>query len=302
MKRRITAAVLAAGLALCCCGCSGGGGLTNGDYFKDLTYREYGQYLCDTFISLLPQTLEEREDYGIGSLRYTLGSMDEEVERDKLLSSSTICKSEIPVFYGLLKRAAEYEQQYGVDNTALAEKYGKQHAILADSVEKMVTIIYRREDVPVSHASVDGAEYMAEDKVYVYDELQDPLQEYYDKGWKLLYIPSQDKYHDATWGGDYQDEDHPVILSYKIYWYDETGMLYNANGQEMFRVKNPAEQIKNEENYIHYEEAAGYRPSTDVCITIDIQNQMLAIEPRVTTKETPIFKISVGTGIVSYAG
>ena len=98
MKRRITAAVLAVGLALCCCGCSGGGGLTNGDYFKDLTYREYGQYLCDTFISLLPQTLEEREDYGIGSLRYTLGSMDEEVERDKLLSSSTICKSEIPVF------------------------------------------------------------------------------------------------------------------------------------------------------------------------------------------------------------
>ena len=101
----------------------------------------------------------------------------------------------------------------------------------------MVTIIYRREDVPVSHASVDGAEYMEEDKVYVYDELQDPLQEYYDKGWKLLYIPRQDKYYDATWGGDYQDEDHPVILSYEIYWYDETGMLYNANGQEMFRWK-----------------------------------------------------------------
>ena len=67
-------------------------------------------------------------------------------------------------------------------------------------------------------------------------------------------------------------------------------------------MENPAEQIKNEENYIHYEEAAGYRPSTDVCITIDIQNQMLAIEPRVTTKETPVFKISVGTGIVYYAG
>ena len=130
MKRRITAAVLAVGLALCCCGCSTEGGLTSGDYFKDLTYREYGQYLCDTFISLLPRTLEEREDYGIGSLRYVLGSMEEEVERDKLLFSSFIHKSEIPVFYGLLKRAAEYEQQYGVDNTALAEKYGKQLSLI----------------------------------------------------------------------------------------------------------------------------------------------------------------------------
>lgn len=300
MKRWITAAVLAAGLALCCCGCSGGGGLTSGDYFKDLTYREYGQYLCDTFISLLPKTLEEREEYGIGSLRYILGSMNEEVERDKLLFSNFIYKSEIPVFYGLLKRAAEYEQQYGVDNTALAEKYGKQHAILADSVEKMVTIIYRREDVPVSHASVDGAEYMAEDKVYVYDELQDPLQEYYDKGWKLLYIPSQDKYYDATWGGDYQDKDHPVILSYEIYWYDEAGMLYNANGQEMFRVENPAEQIKDLGNFKHYQEPSGYWPATDVFMEIDIQTQTLAVEPGITTKETPVFQISVGTGIVYY--
>ncbi len=300
MKRWITAAVLAAGLALCCCGCSGGGGLTSGDYFKDLTYREYGQYLCDTFISLLPKTLEERENYGIGSLRYILGSMEEEVERDKLLFSNFIYKSEIPVFYGLLKRAAEYEQQYGVDNTALAEKYGKQHAILADSVEKMVTIIYRREDVPVSHASVDGAEYMAEDKVYVYDELQDPLQKYYDKGWKLLYIPRQDKYYDATWGGDYQDKDHPVILSYEIYWYDEAGMLYNANGQEMFRVENPAEQIKDLGNFKHYQEPSGYWPATDVFMEIDIQTQTLAVEPGITTKETPVFQISVGTGIVYY--
>ena len=77
-------------------------------------------------------------------------------------------------------------------------------------------------------------------------------------------------------------------------------MLYNANGQEMFRVKNPAEQIKNRGDFMHYLEPSGYRPSTDVFIEIDIQTQTLAVEPGITTKETPVFEIRVGTGIVYY--
>ena len=110
----------------------------------------------------------------------------------------------------------------GIDTSKLAKKHGTKYAVRAEDVEDFCTMIFRRTDVQVQHQSTSGAEYIEEDNVYVYDEIINPFQQFYDNGWELGLV----RYHedgDGDWGGDYLTlGDYYVPL-----WYAKDGTVYD---------------------------------------------------------------------------
>ena len=216
--------------------------LLSGEYFKDQTILEHAEYLANMFYTALPYIYDYR-DYGLSNLSAYFGRdlakhpNPTYKEYDRVYLSDVnhwYYPSKIPVFYGLLKETAVFEEKMGIDTTKLTKKHGAKYAVRAEDVEDFCTMIFRRTDVQVQHQSTSGAEYIEEDNVYVYDEIINPFQQFYDNGWELGLV----RYHedgDGDWGGDYLTlGDYYVPL-----WYAKDGTVYDLYGDEYFKQEDP---------------------------------------------------------------
>ena len=224
--------------------------LYTGEYFKDTSPSEHWYYILDTFITLLPH-LQTPEELGVSTVVYSFGyNIANHPNPDglgKLESSGTsnsMGLKSIPVFYGLLKEAQKYEEKMGVDNSEIAEKHGRKHAVSARSVEDYYYMLLRHAG-QLDHGSMDGAEYV--DGYYVYDKLINPYQEWLDKGWELDIIPDPvvedniaegiDKWGKVTYG---------EIWCYAL-WYDKEGNIYNVFGELFGTQEDPSHRLTGKE-------------------------------------------------------
>ena len=184
-------------VCLCLFGASCGGGRQqetaySRDFLGKLSPEEFMFYVIETFYTLLPH-LDSPAELGISNLQYSVGGTGEiyeGLEYDTLRGADgrySISVKSLPVFYGLLKTAEQYEAYMGIDNSEVAARYGKQHAIRATSVEAALHNLMCKPSL-LTHGSADGAEYV--DGYYVYDELVNPYQQWLDQGWELQFIPT----------------------------------------------------------------------------------------------------------------
>ena len=229
--------------------------LYTGEYFQDTTPSEHWYYILDTFITLLPH-LQSPEELGVSNMAYHIGNnVDaypdltyDTIETNGAVNSMRL--KSIPVFYGLLKETQKYEEQMGIDNSEIAEKHGKKHAVSAKSVEDYYYMLLRH-PAYLTHGSVDGAEYV--DGYYVYDELINPYQEWLDKGWEL-YITPDPMFEDEEWSGegtpppvDKWGECAWPRLNCYILCYDKEGNVYNVYGELFTKVEDPSYRLTDSE-------------------------------------------------------
>lgn len=240
--KKLLAAALTLLLVLSFLGCTGGQVdseefIKSGEYFKDYSVEEYGTYLYETFVSLFSKFPSYKDREGVTDLSVSF-RLDGSKASETSPSEGVIAQTEgvIPVFYGLLKRAAEYEENRGINNQALAEKYGKKHAVLAENVEKITEIIFRKE-VPLSHGSTDGAEYIEEDKVYVFDELRDPYQAFTEKGWELAFLSFEKSELSKTWGNSQLQQFRCCPV-----WFTKDGEVYDPYGDLLYTLEEPTQR------------------------------------------------------------
>ena len=232
--------------------------LYTGEYFQDTTPSEHWYYILDTFITLLPH-LQSPEELGLSNLTYSFGlnlaTLSELEKVDTLISdgaSNRMFLTSIPVFYGLLKETQKYEEQMGIDNSEIAEKHGKKHAVSAKSVEDYYYMLLRHAG-QLDHGSTDGAEYV--DGYYIYDELINPYQEWLDKGWELYITPDPVFEDDEEWNG--QGDPPPVDkwgeykgysgLSCYTFWYDKEGNVYDVYGDLFTKLDDPSHRLTRSE-------------------------------------------------------
>ncbi len=233
-KLCLLALVLLCAFSLSCCsmGQQESENLYDATFFQNYTMNEHDQYIVETFYTLYPE-LSSARDYGFSNLVYTFGHQDETLKFDELQTNGVgnywIFSSEIPAFYGALKRAEEYESSRQIDNTELAEKNGGEYAVKAESVEYVLGTIFRRQ-VPVLHHSFANVEYIEEDQVYVYDKLENPYQSFLDKGWRLLALPFS-PIEDSVKLGELENYYNSDFI---IAWYEEGGNVYYMDGIPFF--------------------------------------------------------------------
>ena len=280
--------------------------LLSGEYFKDQTILEHAEYLANMFYTALPYILDYRE-YGLNNLTTVYGDDLERwypqwSEYDRVYLTDVnhfYFASKIPVFYGLLKETAVFEEKMGIDTSKLAKKHGAKYAVRAEDVEDFCTMIFRRTDVQVQHQSTSGAEYIEEDNVYVYDELINPFQQFYDKGWELDLVRFGGV-EDAEWGSTTSI----IGESYTPLWYAKDGTVYDMYGDEYFKQQDPSNRFESEYNdfaaymcengYIEYRT---YFPRGD--IDIDFDSNYLDTGGKMGAN-TPITSVDVGMIIMQY--
>lgn len=249
-----------------------GNSLETGRYFENMTVLEYQDYILKTFYSLLPH-LQSPEELGTHSIYYTFATDDNgPFPYDTLRGDNTsyyMELSRIPVFYGLLKEAAKYEESEGIDNSEAAAAHGKKHAIQAQSVEDMLHMLLRKE-FPVTHGSADGAEYIESEQIYVYDELIDPHQPFIDKGWELGFC--KDVYDNVTykWG----EMNFPLLECMPV-WYDKEGNIYNLFGEFFRKQDDPSNRLITTGDYVKLRDEDPSRYVTDGYIRIFLQGDLL---------------------------
>ena len=200
------------------------------EFFQGFTMNEYEKYLYETFYSLIPR-LQSYRELGVGNLVYNFGREDSAQPYDELQDNGVgdywIVASKIPVFYGAIKRAMEYESKLGVDNSASAEKHGRKYAVKKDSVDEIMGIIFRKK-IEMQHESFDSVTYLEKEGLYIFDALIDPYQQFYNKGWQLKAFAHSPPFSDDIKLG----ENEYVRNPFTYVWLDSTGMLYELDGAE----------------------------------------------------------------------
>ena len=218
------------------------------DFLGKLTPAEFIYYVAETFYTLLP-SLDSPAELGISNLQYNVGSTGEPMpaaEYDTLRESNggyDIILKSMPVFYGLLKTAEQYEEYMAIDNSEAARQHGKKHAIKASSVEEALHNLMCKPSL-LTHGSADGAEYV--DGYYVYDELINPYQQWLDQGWELQFIPVSPEAEQPhyNWG------EEQVLADYYIpMWYGPDGTIYDPYGEKITVLDDPSFRFDNSFQY-----------------------------------------------------
>ena len=283
--------------------------LYTGEYFKDTSPSEHWYYILDTFITLLPH-LQTPEELGVSTVVYSFGyniakhpHPDGLGKLESTGSSNGMGLKSIPVFYGLLKETQKYEEQMGIDNSEIAEKHGKKHAVSARSVEDYYYMLLRHAG-QLDHGSTDGAEYV--DGYYVYDELINPYQEWLDKGWEL-YITPDPMFEDEEWSGEGtpppvdkwgECKDYSGLSCY-TFWYDKEGNVYDVYGDLFTKLDDPSHRLTRSEILdIRNQNAIGTIVfSSTISVTANPGGNSTIIE-----LDSPIDSIKIGTSGTNNAG
>ncbi len=197
------------------------------EYYADLKPAEYLIHLKFTFA-----TLAFRGDSSLKTEEYAADKpMHSPLDEPQLDDNGTyyVSHSEMPVFYGLLRETAQYLQDHGANYDDLAAPYHKAHALKAADVQAMVNTLLGKE-VQLSLASADGAEYIEDAALFVYDELENPFQEFLDRGWTLEMTESV--FDEDAPLDDWDETDGIPVTFNTLFWYDEnTATVYDFTGE-----------------------------------------------------------------------
>ena len=299
--RRVLCLVLC--VCLCLFGASCGGGRQqetaySRDFLGKLSPEEFMFYVIETFYTLLPH-LDSPAELGTSNLKYSVGGTGEiyeGFEYDTLRETNgsySISVKSLPVFYGLLKTAEQYEAYMGIDNSEVAARHGKQHAIKAASVEAALHNLMCKPSL-LTHGSADGAEYV--DGYYVYDELVNPYQQWLDQGWELQFIPiwTEAEQPHYNWG-----EEQVLMDRYIPMWYGPDGTIYDPYGEKITVLDDPSFRFDNSFQYGFW--MADHFPisgfSIDMSMSVSIADSEKLGEgiSVVAEWDTPISSIHMGT-------
>ena len=288
-------------VCLCLLGASCGGGRQqetaySRDFLGKLSPEEFMFYVTETFYTLLPH-LDSPAELGISNLQYNVGGTGEiydgfeyDTLRETNGSYDIVLKS-LPVFYGLLKTAEQYEAYMGIDNSEVAARHGKQHAIKATSVEAALHNLMCKPSL-LTHGSADGAEYV--DGYYVYDELVNPYQQWLDQGWELQFIPifpSTEPNDYGNWGEahGFSDRVYPV-------WYGPDGTLYDMYGEKIAVLDDPSFRFDNSFQYERWLQEQFGKVYIMGWVGVGIVD--LEVDVNVMAEwDTPVESISIGTAL-----
>ncbi len=265
------------------------------DYYSQYSPAEYIYFLKEVFSTLLP-LIPHHKDFGTRAYREIFTADLKEIspdrEYDQVYSNdnnreSVSYASSMPIFYGLLRETEGYIQAKGISYDDLATPYGKTHAIKAADLASMAQLLLRK-PVALSFRSVAGAEYIPEAALFVYDKLEDPFQEYRDRGWSLEFEGSDlNRSGEDAWGETFLS---PFFGP--IFWYDpSTAMLYHPNGEDMGYTHNIG-GLRHEGGDTFYWCRNTSRTTDPFYYTVQIQYS------GIPTEETPIYYIEVGSIIV----
>lgn len=265
-------------------------------YFSEETPALYGLRLRRIFVSLFP-LLPQNTELGVSSHYDVFGRSAEDMPGDYVLDvmnvrdyGSFTYKSSLPVFYGLLKETEQYLERNDLQYHDLAAPYGRSRAISGRDVKQVLYLLLHRE-IPLQLQSVAGAEYIPEEDLFVYDELQDPFQDYYDRGWTLEFTGSNLEYDSSySWGDPYSGSS---VTEYMVcFWYDrEEARLYDIFGEEMGYTHN-IEGLRSQsgEDLLFCTYQPRYSDMIFHCISLDYGRE-------VVNQDTPVANIKIGTVI-----
>ena len=271
------------------------------DFLGKLSPAEFMSYVAETFYTLLPH-LDSPAELGVSNLRYRVGGTGdvyEGLEYDTLRESNggyDIILKSMPVFYGLLKTAEQYEEYMGIDNSEAARQHGKKHAIKASSVEEALHNLMCKPSL-LTHGSADGAEYV--DGYYVYDELINPCQQWLDQGWELQFIPTftEAEQPHYNWG-----EEQVVSDRYIPMWYSPDGTLYDVYGEKLTVLDDPTFRFDNSFQYEKWMKEHVFNAGISVEGMVDVGIvDMDALEQDEDAKvewNTKISSVSVGSQLI----
>ena len=270
----------------------------SGEYFKDMSYKEYSLYLLDTFVSLFDVT-PSYKDLGLGTLNTMYGYDGREQENDVILSlENNFCsRSKMPSFYGLLWRTEEYIKARGIDNSDLEKKYGYKHVLTKENVEELCLVLFRKE-VVITHGSVAGATYMEKEGVYVYNELIDPMKANSEKGWKVIYLDRPENLG-FKWG---DRADNLTVSMMFPFWRDEEGNIFDIYGEFIFKLPSP-DIILTAGNYVSlYVDYVGENPTKIPypMFTVVLIPHFDEKKNRVIDISSPIKWVELGMGLMDY--
>ena len=194
------------------------------EYYADDTPLEYLVRLYKVFSSLnyhCEQPLTQFDEYA---------AEDPFAPVDQLQPADSKCHmshSEMPVFYGLLVETARYLADHGANTDDLAAPYGKTHALRAADVQAMANTLLGKE-VHLSFSGVAGAEFIESERLFVYDELENPMQPFLDRGWTLEVAGSVSDLSLQKWGVSEFAQTSILVL----FWYDvDTATVYDFSGE-----------------------------------------------------------------------
>ena len=179
---------------------------------------------------------------------------------DQLQPTDSKCHmshSEMPVFYGLLEETARYLADHGANTDALAAPYGKAHALRAADVQAMASTLLGKE-IRLSFSNVAGAEYIESEGLFVYDELDNPMQAFLDRGWTLEIAGSVSNGTTQDWGEGASAFTQANILV--LFWYDsDTATVYDFSG-ELIAHTHAIELLRSDQCGIQALEWCGIHP------------------------------------------
>ena len=268
------------------------------DFLGELSPAEFMFYVAETFYTLLPH-LDSPAELGVSNLRYRVGGTGEVyegLEYDTLRESNggyDIILKSMPVFYGLLKTAEQYEEYMGIDNSEAARQHGKKHAIKASSVEEALHNLMCKPSL-LTHGSADGAEYV--DGYYVYDELVNPYQQWLDQGWELQFIPTLTEAEQPhyNWG-----EEQVLMDRYIPMWYGPDGTIYDPYGEKIAVLDDPSFRFDNSFQYGLWMQdhvfTSGFSISRSMSVSIADSEKLGEGISVVAEWDTPISSIHMGT-------
>lgn len=193
-------------------------------YYAKYSPIEYLAYLYRVFASLnyhCEKPLTQFDEYA---------AEDPFAPVDQMQTADSKCHmshSEMPVFYGLLVETARYLADHSASTDDLAAPYGKTHALRAADVQAMANTLLGKE-VHLSFSDVAGAEFIESERLFVYDELENPMQPFLDRGWTLEVAGSDSDLSLQNWGVAEFAQTSILVL----FWYDtDTATVYDFSGE-----------------------------------------------------------------------
>ena len=209
------------------------------EYYANDTPMEYLYRLRRIFVSLVP-LLPRDKDLGVALYweefaaddPMTLPDQPETYQRDEATTITYVSRSVMPVFYGLLAETERFLSDHSINYDELAIPYGRAHALKAADVQALTNMLLGKE-VELSFGSVAGAEFIQDESLFVYDVLENPYQEFLDKGWTLEISGSDCEQSTAGWG-----KASNLAPSVDIFgWYDaESATLYDLYGDVLLHT------------------------------------------------------------------
>lgn len=163
---------------------------------------------------------------------------------------------------------------------------------------QIIANLLLRKDVALTFASVAGAEYLPEEGLFVYDELMDPYQSFYDLGWTMEFVGSDMEMSSTFPWGSFMGS----CPSTAFFFYDaESGVLYNPYGEQCGYTHN-IDGLRSEAYGSSIYRSCTFSSSYDMQNQYFVEAFFMLEEGETVTADTPIYAVQCGSLSSSSAG